>query len=359
MASTDEVFAVSEEEGTTPVAARARARSPTTPATSITSTFGFTTSSTTGDHDTDVPAGQGDPTERQTLWASQMNADSGASVATADGLVPVATVSTHKPAMFMQQWSCAKKLVDRKESIVCMDCKLPVDPVRKGTRLRSKKAMEYQCGMCNSTSTCMNTALGEWPSKDFKAFSAEEQVTFYRGGSKSCNASYAKTVAKRIVQERSETCDGELRPLLYWTQIGYSAERLQMYTAPEDRGYTDKEGDLFRVHVHAQRDRNMEQTIETQILQSMQDKKKIQLAIRDELPSDRRRALKEAVQKRDSNKRKRSPSDADSSTTWSSASSGSSDSKGSRKKRKAAKGKKEAEKNANRRQEKGTQTTRG
>ena len=66
MASTEEVFGISEDERTTPVAARARARSPTTPATSITSTFGFTTSSTTGDHDTEVPAGQGDPIERQT-----------------------------------------------------------------------------------------------------------------------------------------------------------------------------------------------------------------------------------------------------------------------------------------------------
>ena len=81
---------------------------------------------------------------------------------------------------------------------------------------------------------------------------AEEKITFYRGGSKGCRENYAKTVAKRTVKERSETCDGELRPLLYWTQIGYSGERLEKHTAPEDRGYTDKDGHLFRVHVHAQ-----------------------------------------------------------------------------------------------------------
>ena len=241
MSIASEVFGISDEERPTRVAAD----EPRTPATSITSTASFTQSSTPADHDADVPAGQADPVERQTLWAPQINADSGVSVAAADGLVTVATLSTQKAANCMRQWSSAKKLSDRKEMIVCMDCKLPVDPVAKGTRLRSKKAMEYQCGMCNSTSTCMNTALGEWPSKDFKAFSAEQQITFYRSGSKGCKQSYAKTLAKKTVQERSETCDGELRPLLYWTQLGYSAGRFQLHTAPEGRGYTDKKAICF------------------------------------------------------------------------------------------------------------------
>ena len=69
MSTASEVFGISDEERPPRVAAN----EPRTPATSITSTASFTQSSNPADHDTEVPAGQADPAERQTLWSPHIN----------------------------------------------------------------------------------------------------------------------------------------------------------------------------------------------------------------------------------------------------------------------------------------------
>jgi uncharacterized membrane protein YgcG len=291
--------------------------------------------------------------------ASEFNTGEAAHIATtstdASGpnqVVPVGTMQTTlalRKSSFLMTWASATPLGACADRLTCMSCKLTCDPLAPGTRLRSKSAGVWQCGGCNSKSVIMSSALGAWPTPGFKAFTPEQKITFYRTESKNCKQEYAKTVALRTIQERSETCDGELRPLNYWLKLGYDEARLRAHTAPEDRGYTDQEGDTFRVKVHAQRDRNAESRIQDEIMNSMQQgRKKIQKEAMSELPKDRKDTIKDMLRAMAVKGKKRRDSAGSSSSNGgsnSSSSSSSSSSSGGKKSRKQKKAKKETKKN--------------
>ena len=111
-----------------------------------------------------------------------------------------------------------------------------------------------------------------WPTPEFNSFEPEERVNFFRGDVKNCRMNYAKAVANKKTQEKSNETVGELRPLAYWVKLGYDEERIKNNTPEEDKGYTEQEGATYRVRVKAQKDAQREQWIQDEVMQKMRDR---------------------------------------------------------------------------------------
>ena len=140
------------------------------------------------------------------------------------------------------------------DQVVCKDCKSTVTKGVQGTRLISKRLLTYQCGKCNSSCTKMTYALGKWPTEEFKEWDAESKVAFFRKGREGGDVrkEYVTTLIKRRFERKINQDRCELRPLEYWSRQGYDAERIESFTAPEDRHYTDQTGWEYRVNVNIQ-----------------------------------------------------------------------------------------------------------
>ena len=67
-------------------------------------------------------------------------------------------------------------------TLMCQDCHLKVDPAAKGTRLRSKSKMEFQCGKCSSKVSAMAREHGAWPTDEYKKLPEQSQIDFMRQG---------------------------------------------------------------------------------------------------------------------------------------------------------------------------------
>ena len=172
----------------------------------------------------------------------------------------------------------------------CKDCELEVDIEDKKVRVRGKASsnerqkLTLQCPSCNSKCVMMHRDLNEWPTDDFEEMSKEDKVAFYRGESKikKMRVQYANSVAKTKIRKRRSYKRGEFQPLSYWEKQGYDKERIARETRPEDRGYEAQLGETYRVAIKGSSEENEEFTIRTQILQSMQKKKKsAKKALRD------------------------------------------------------------------------------
>ena len=146
----------------------------------------------------------------------------------------------------------APSFITEDAELLCKDCKLPVVPEAKGVRKTAKTKPQYQCSNCNSMCTVMNYAMGGWPSDEFKQWDPETKVKFYRSGLKGSDVKrhYAQTCAKKHIERKINRDAGEMRPLQYWVNLGYDAERLKTYTSQEDQTYTDQVGWQFRVNVN-------------------------------------------------------------------------------------------------------------
>ena len=170
----------------------------------------------------------------------------------------------------------------------CKDCELEVDIENSKVRVRGKASsnerLTLQCPSCNSKCVMMHRDLNEWPTDDFEELSKEDRVAFYRGESKikKMRVQYANSVAKTKIRKRRSYKRGEFQPLSYWEKQGYDKERIARETRPEDRGYEAQLGETYRVAIKGSSEENEEFTIRTQILQSMQKKKKsAKKALRD------------------------------------------------------------------------------
>ena len=153
------------------------------------------------------------------------------------------------------------------DELLCQDCRLPVKPGRAGVRVRSVANKRYQCGNCNSKRTVLSYALGGWPSAEFREWDEDTKVQFYRnlhGNDRTIQRHYARTLAQIQLKRKIDRDTTELRPLQYWFNSGYDAERLKSFTPKEDQVFSEQLGWQYRVKVNTHSE-------ETEVVRVMED----------------------------------------------------------------------------------------
>ena len=112
--------------------------------------------------------------------------------------------------MAIMPFNRAPVLLDEQE-VLCRDCRLPVDILKKNTHITNKTSQEYQCGECNSKGECMARELGRWTTEEFKGLSAEDKIAFYRteSGISNLKQKYVN-ISFDVAQGAFENCTGAL-----------------------------------------------------------------------------------------------------------------------------------------------------
>ena len=110
------------------------------------------------------------------------------------------------------------------EPIVCHDCKLPVDVMKKGTRQMGKQAQSWRCSSCNSKCTSLSSMFGGWPIEDFRELTSEQKTAFFQtSGTKGWELRKAvqSQIVMRRLKSRWTSCEGTFQPLSWYEKQGY------------------------------------------------------------------------------------------------------------------------------------------
>ena len=121
-------------------------------------------------------------------------------------------------------------------AVMCHLCDYPCFIKAKGTRLRSKQREEYWCGKCNGTNSSMGRGCDGWPTREFKGFTKDQTIAFYRtkGSAADFRFAYADTVARIEIERQRSFRQREFRPKEYWVRLGYNGDSIEREAKPGD-----------------------------------------------------------------------------------------------------------------------------
>ena len=107
------------------------------------------------------------------------------------------------------------------------------------TRIRSKLAGLWRCGICQTRMTQLSREHGRWPTESFKGLSAEAKQKFYEQAKDLKNCKALKTFSDGFLQkyekhEEYYSEGGAFLPLSVWARKGWDADSIERMTLPND-----------------------------------------------------------------------------------------------------------------------------
>ena len=192
------------------------------------------------------------------------------------------------------------------------------------------------CSVCNTRRSILSRTFegGLKNLTELKDLDEQAQVDFWRsdlskGGKHALIERLAKCISQNKVRRNTSKTKGEFRPLKYWAQEGYDADRIEQMTPDEDKKFSDMHGWLYKVNVESSTNEEVEEEIIQQLRKRMSNAKgRMLVDMDDELPCDRKPAKPKMLMDKNrepkkKGKRSRSNESNRSSTSTSSSSSNS------------------------------------
>ena len=185
-----------------------------------------------------------------------------------------ALVLEHDSQLPMEESQMVSVETVEKSLYKCSLCKQPTDfSDFVGTITSSGKGV---CGHCNTRRTVLSREFGGIKKLScFKDLDEEAQMDFWRADyGKSMNKyqvaeRLSKSIAQSKINRSTEKTSGEFRPLQFWENQGYIAERIEKMTKDEDKKYTDMHGWLYKVDVESSSKEEVQEEVYKRLREQM------------------------------------------------------------------------------------------